>query len=144
MDREAWWATVHGVGQGWALSLTHSQLWGPKEKNWSFSNTKDQTWGTCLLNIQVRNEMLGASQVAQWYRVHLPMQRTHVWSLIQEDPTSCGATKPVQVPQLCAMLWSLGTSTREPTLHSYQALCTLEPLFHIRRSQHQEKPMHRN
>jgi len=27
----------------------------------------------------------GASLVAQWYRIHLPMQETQVWSLGQED-----------------------------------------------------------
>ena len=31
--------------------------------------------------------------VAQWIRIHLPMQGTQVRSLVQEDPTCCGATK---------------------------------------------------
>ena len=35
------------------------------------------------------------SLVAQWLRVCLPMQGTRVQSLVQEDPTCCGATKPV-------------------------------------------------
>ena len=34
-------------------------------------------------------------RVAQWKRIHLPMQETWVRSLIQ-DPTCCAATKPVR------------------------------------------------
>ena len=36
-----------------------------------------------------------ASLVVQGLRIHLPMQRTWVPSLVWEDPTSLGATKPV-------------------------------------------------
>ena len=36
-----------------------------------------------------------ASLVTQWSRISLPMQETQVRSLIQEDPTCQGATKPV-------------------------------------------------
>ena len=35
------------------------------------------------------------SLVAQWLRIHLPMQGTQVRALVQEDPTCHGATKPV-------------------------------------------------
>ena len=38
---------------------------------------------------------LGTSLVVQKLRIHLPMQGTQVWFLIQEDPTCCRATKPV-------------------------------------------------
>ena len=37
----------------------------------------------------------GTSLVAQWIRIHLPMQGTWVRSLVQKDPTCHGATKPV-------------------------------------------------
>ena len=36
---------------------------------------------------------LGNSLVVQWLRIHLPVQRTRVQSLVQEDPTCCGAAK---------------------------------------------------
>ena len=36
-----------------------------------------------------------ASLVAQWLRIHLPMQGTWVRALVREDPTCRGATKPV-------------------------------------------------
>ncbi|KAJ8779229.1 hypothetical protein J1605_012691 [Eschrichtius robustus] len=35
------------------------------------------------------------SPVAQWLRIRLPMQGTRVRTLVQEDPTRRGATKPV-------------------------------------------------
>ena len=36
-----------------------------------------------------------ASLVVQWLRIHLPMQRTRLRVLVQEDPTCHGAPKPV-------------------------------------------------
>ena len=38
---------------------------------------------------------LGASQVAQWLRIHVPIQGTRVQSLVREDPTCYKATKPM-------------------------------------------------
>ena len=38
----------------------------------------------------------GTSLVAQWLRIHLPMQGTLVQALVREDPTCCGATQPVR------------------------------------------------
>ena len=52
---------------------------------------------------------------------HLPMQGTWVWSLVQEDSTFRGATKPV-----CYSYWA----------H------TLEPVLHNKRSHRNEKPKH--
>ena len=37
----------------------------------------------------------GTSLVVQWLRIRLPMQGTRVRDLVWEDPTCCGATKPV-------------------------------------------------
>ena len=37
----------------------------------------------------------GASVVAQWLRIFLPMQGTRVRALVWEDPTCRGAIKPV-------------------------------------------------
>ena len=39
--------------------------------------------------------VLGASLVVQRLRIHLPMQGTRVRALVWEDPTCCGATRPV-------------------------------------------------
>ena len=39
---------------------------------------------------------VGASLVAQWLRICLPIQGTRVRALVWEDPTCRGATKPVR------------------------------------------------
>ena len=43
----------------------------------------------------VKNNLPGASLVAQWLRIYLPMQGTRVRALVWEDPTCRGATGPV-------------------------------------------------
>ena len=74
----------------------------------------------------------GTSLVVQWLRIHLPMQGTWVRSLVQEDSTCHGATKPV--PQLL----SLSSRAWEP-----QPLKpgSLEPMLCNKRSHCQEKPV---
>ncbi|KAJ8784927.1 hypothetical protein J1605_007483 [Eschrichtius robustus] len=42
-----------------------------------------------------KNTALGTTLVAQWLRIRLPMQGTGVRALVREDPTCCGATKPM-------------------------------------------------
>ena len=41
-------------------------------------------------------DAMGASLVAQWLRICLPMLGTRVQALVREDPTCHGATKPVR------------------------------------------------
>ena len=55
----------------------------------SLRNVNEQIFSYLLRN------NYGASLVAQWLRICLPVQGTRVWALVQEDPTCCGATKPV-------------------------------------------------
>ena len=57
----------------------------------------------------INKKQVGASLVAQWLRIRLPMQETRVRALVREDPTCSGATKPVR--------------------HNYCA-CALEPASH--------------
>ena len=52
----------------------------------------------------------GASLVAQWLRIRLPMQGTRVRALVREDPTCRWATKPV-----CHNYWA---SALEPVSHT--------------------------
>ena len=42
-----------------------------------------------------KNVQIGTSLVAQWLRIHLPMQGTHVRALVREDPACRRATKPM-------------------------------------------------
>ena len=48
-----------------------------------------------LLNCTLKMVNLGASLVAQWLGIHLPMQGTGIRALLREDPTCHGAAKPV-------------------------------------------------
>ena len=83
------------------------------------------------------------SLVAQWLGICLPMQGTQVRPLVWEDPTCCGATKPVRHSYwLCAL---------EPKSHNYWAHVPqllkpmhLEPVLHNKGSHRNEKPMHHN
>ena len=81
--------------------------------------------------------------MAQWLRIRLPMQGTRVRSLVREDPTCHGATKPV-----CHNYWACAL---EPASHNYGAHvpqllkpARLEPVLCNKRSHHNEKPTHRN
>ena len=50
----------------------------------------------CKAIITPIKKNIRASLVAQWLRIHLPMQGTQVRALVREDPTCRGATKPVR------------------------------------------------
>ena len=97
------------------------------------------------------------SLVAPWLKIRLPIQGTRVWSLVREDLTCCGATKPVH-----HNYWSLHTlepahcnywspHSLGPACHNYwtrmlqllKPVC-LEPVLHNKRSHLSEKPTHRN
>ena len=72
-----------------------------------------------------------ASLVAQWLRIHLPLQGTWVRTLVREDPTCSRATKPVR-----HNYWARVPQLLKPA--------RLEPVFRNKRSHLNEKPMHRN
>ena len=71
------------------------------------------------------------SLVAQWLRIHLTMQGTRVWALVQEDPTCRGATKPMH-----HNYWACAPQPLKPA--------SLEPVLRNKRSHCYEKPTHRN
>ena len=86
---------------------------------------------------------LGTSLVAQWLRICLPMPGTRVQSLVREDPTWRGATKPV-----CHNYWAC---TLEPVSHNYWACmpqllkpACLEPVLRNKRSHCNEKATYHN
>ena len=73
----------------------------------------------------------GTLLVVQWLRIHLLGQGTRVPALVREDPTCCGATKP-----MCPSYWACAL---EPTSHNYWACMPqllkpahLEPVLHNR------------
>ena len=73
----------------------------------------------------------GTSLVAQWLRIRLPMQRTPVRALVQEDPTCRGATKPVH-----HNYWACTPQLLKPAC--------LEPVLRNKRSHRNEKSVHRS
>ena len=102
-----------------------------------------QTRGSSITRKSVRNANSGASLVAQWLRIHLPMQGTRVRALVREDPTCRGAARPVSHNYWACAL--------EPVTHSYwarmpqlQKSAHLEPMLRNKRRRCNEKPVHRN
>ena len=73
------------------------------------------------------NPTFWTSLVVQWLRIRLPMQGTWVQALVWEDPTYCGATKPV-----CHNYWACAL---EPVSHNYWARAPRA------RAPQQEKPL---
>ena len=50
------------------------------------------------------------------------MQGTQVWALVQEDPTCCGATKPVRHNYWACVTQLLKPAHLEPVLHNEKPL----------------------
>ena len=112
--------------QDWAArwmvtSLTQTgRTWGGWDLNvGGLGENQDHGWDE--LTAYQECEGRGASLVAQWLRICLPMQGTRVQSLVWEDPTCRGATKPV-----CHNDWACAL---EPASRNYWA-CTLESVSH--------------
>ena len=121
------WTPVPRTGQsGCLLSPKHRIEWQCKKQNQveEIKSTSSRLIGKeRRLTMQTHKDRTQASLVAQWIRIRLPMQETQVRSLVREDPTCRGATKPVR--------------------HNYWA-CALEPVLRSKRSHRNEKPAHRN
>ena len=84
--------------------------------------------------------------MAQWLRIRLPMQGTRFRSLVWEDPTCCGATKPMHLLSLRSrarvpQLLSLRSKARVPQLLKP---VHLEAVLSNKRSHRNEKPAHCN
>ena len=82
----------------------------------------------------LKNQYGRASLVAQWWRIHLPVQETQVRSLVQEDPTCCRAARP--------MCHNFGACALEPGSCSYWSSSALEPVLRNKGSCWDEKPSH--
>ena len=97
-------------------NLYNKQCW----KNWIIicKRMELDPCFTPLTEIKLRTSLL-----VQWIRIHLPMQGTRVKSLVWEDSTCHGATKPVSYNKKSPAVRSLSTTTREiPTLQLEKAL----------------------
>ena len=82
MDRVDQWAMVHGVAKSQTREKQLERSLGATTKTQHSQTNKNyqkSKWGTSL--------------VVQWLRIHQPMQRTQVRSLVHEDLTCHRATK---------------------------------------------------
>ena len=70
--------------------------------------------------------------MVQWIKIHLPMQQTLVWFLVQEDSIDLEATKPVFRNCGACMLQLLKPECLESVLH------------HQKKSHDSEEPTHHN
>ena len=76
-----------------ALTTVHLYNWPINGRGICIQGRNKERMPT--LTIFIKNSVGGASLVAQWLRICLPMQGTRVRALVWEDPTCRGATKPV-------------------------------------------------
>ena len=89
-----WWQSLGTSQQGNADLRPSAYNLEPGSAN----NTNELTnrfFGMPPEPSQHQNVRSWASLVAWWWRVHLTMRETWVWSLIKEDPTCHRASKPV-------------------------------------------------
>ena len=123
-DRGVWCALVHKVSKTWTWLSDWIRTWKTKGmraqlylKTWlslqtnvlrfaaSTSASSFQSPLSIALTSQFavqtsrlpsfKNKPGRSSLVAQWIRIHLPMQGTQLRSLVWEDSTCCGTSKPV-------------------------------------------------
>ena len=105
-----------------APGYCHKSKCHKKEPSPTVYNVKDEN--TLARHLQFNSTLCSwTSLLVQWLRVCLLKQGTWVWSLVQEDSTCCGATKPMH--------------------HNHWA-CALEPRHRNKISHHSEKPTHLN
>ena len=77
-------------------------------------------------------------QVVQWIGTHLPMQRTWVQTLVQEDFICHRAAKPI-CHTTEPRLQSPQATTTEPVCHNSWSPCLQEPVFHKRSHTHHKE-----
>ena len=93
---DPWWNELGSFITSWAEFLLPAPFSSPSFNSHTSMNV-------CFWKLMLIKTYRGwTSLVVQWLRICLPMQGTQVWSLVWEDPTCCGATKPV-----CHSYWSL-------------------------------------
>ena len=88
-------------------TATASSIWAPSSTQEQSHLLKTQAWYDHRHIENPSKTFQEASLVAQWQRNWLPMQETQVRSLVPEDPTCPGASKPVchNCLDLCSRAW---------------------------------------
>ena len=136
MDRGAWWDTVCGVSKELDTTKTNTTLW------------------INYTPIKIRKKEMQTFRWSQIYWVRIFIVKRSLWLswwlsgkestckcrghrfLIREDPTGCGATKP-----MCCNYWACAL---EPWSCNTWSLIALDPILCNKRSHRNEKPSHRS
>ena len=106
-------APANSLMRPWAWGTQASCIWTPDpQKVW------DNYLWTCL--------------VVEWIGIHLSMQGTRAQSLVWEDSTCQGATKPLHHNYWAHMLQLLKPMSLEPVVHNKRSHCN-EKLLHCHR-----------
>ncbi|KAI4568507.1 hypothetical protein MJT46_008305 [Ovis ammon polii x Ovis aries] len=132
----------HGRG------LNEGLLLGSEEKKESLANFPSKLCEETLCPLTPFDENREEELYGRETEVHAPFFRgngpegTWVQSLIWEDPTRHGPTKPIATTE--PVPWSLGTATAEPTCHNRRRPSALEPVLCNERKHRSEKPAHRS
>ena len=158
-DRGVWCALVHKVSKTWTWLSDWIRTWKTKGmraqlylKTWlslqtnvlrfaaSTSASSFQSPLSIALTSQFavqtsrlpsfKNKPGRSSLVAQWIRIHLPMQGTQLRSLVREDSTCCGTSKPVCHNCWVPMLQLLKPTYLEPVVHSKGSHCNQNLTHH--------------
>ena len=139
------------------LNINGRNILIKRQKLWEWIKAQASTM-CCPQEIQVKNKDTYRLKVKEWRKIcHTNTNqkkaraalclsgkestcqcRTYVWSLVWEDPTCCGATKPVHHKL------SLCPRTQEPQRMSRLNPPALEPVLCNKSGHHNEKPTHRN
>ena len=129
---------IVSTGWRWVWVISGSWWWTGRRGVLRFMGSQrvGHDWATDLIWYSNKKMKNRASLVIQWLRICLPMQETWVWSLVWEDPTSRGATKP--------MFHNFWTCALEPGGLHYWSLSTPEFVLCSKRSPCNENPVHHN
>ena len=123
-DGGAWWAAVCGVTQSWTRLSDLASAAAALLFIFVTRNYMKVYW-------VVQKVHLGTSLMIQWLRICLPRQGVQVWSLVREDFTCHGATKP-----MCHNYWA---HAPELVSSNYSSVHDLGPGLCNKRSHHSEK-----
>ena len=135
MDGGAWKAAVHGVAESWTRlsDFTFTFHFPALEKEmathssvlaWRIPGMGETGGLPSMGSHRVGHDWSDlAAAVAQWLKIHLPMQRHQVGSPIQEDPICSSEHLSPCTTTIELVLKSPEATTIEPMCHNYWSHC---------------------
>ena len=113
-------AASHSEQEGWGRRGKEGQRMKGQHPTWHTDSVRTAQGKLATTLVKIKTNSPGASLVgSQWLRFCLAVQGTPfkrgVWSVVQEDPTCCQATKPVPHTTPESALCSPWATIAEPT-----------------------------